>query len=170
LEVAVAIGFAAGDEGAGVGVPVGLGERDAVEGGVELAVAGAAEAVSGPVGGPDREWGGAVVAGVGVVGSESVDAGGLAEDLGGGEGPAAADLQERRSEVFDEVGDLSLELVDVDGELAASLDEVACQACDEPVDSLGGRRPCRRCWPGRGTGRSVPSRGRARGDASAAVR
>jgi hypothetical protein len=40
---------AAGDHCFGVGVPVCLGERDPVERGVELAVAGAAEPVSGSV-------------------------------------------------------------------------------------------------------------------------
>jgi hypothetical protein len=44
----------------------------------------------------------AVVAGVGVGALEAVDAGGLAEDLRGRERPAAADREQRRSELLDE--------------------------------------------------------------------
>jgi len=47
FEAAVAVGAASVEEGAGVGVPVGLDECYAVEGGVELAVAGAVEPVPG---------------------------------------------------------------------------------------------------------------------------
>ncbi len=46
FEAAVAVGASAGDQGSRAGVVVGLGERDAVEGGVELAVAAAAEPVA----------------------------------------------------------------------------------------------------------------------------
>jgi hypothetical protein len=51
-----------------------LGERDAVDGGVELPVARAAESVPLPVGRPDWQRGGAVVAGVGVAALEAFDA------------------------------------------------------------------------------------------------
>lgn len=69
-------------------VPAGLGKRDAVQGGVQLAVPGAAQPVPGLVRRPDRQWRGAVIAGVGVAGLELVDAGGLADDFGRGEGAA----------------------------------------------------------------------------------
>jgi hypothetical protein len=50
FESAVTGGSAAGEQGSGVGVAAGLGEGDAVQGGVELSVAGAAESVAGAVG------------------------------------------------------------------------------------------------------------------------
>ena len=49
--------------------------------GVELSVAGAAEAAPIVVAGPDRRWGGAVVAGEGVSRSESFDAGDFADQF-----------------------------------------------------------------------------------------
>ncbi len=62
----IALGLAALEECSGAGVAAGLGDGDAVQGGVELAVAGAGEAVARVVPGPHRERGGAGVAGVGV--------------------------------------------------------------------------------------------------------
>jgi hypothetical protein len=53
FESAVALCFAACEQSLRVGVPLRLGEGDPVECGVELAVAGAAEPVSGSVRGPD---------------------------------------------------------------------------------------------------------------------
>jgi hypothetical protein len=70
-------------------MPVSLGERDSVQCGIGLPVSGAAKSVSGLVRRPDRQWCGAVVAGVGVAGLEPIDAGGLADDLGGSKRPTA---------------------------------------------------------------------------------
>jgi len=80
--------------------------------------------------------GGAVVAGVGVVALEAVDAGGLADDLGGGERPAAADRDQRRRERLDERCDLCLERVDLDGELAAALGDFASEPGDRALDTV----------------------------------
>ena len=73
--VGVAVGGSPVKEAARWGVVAGLGEGDAVDGSVELAVAGSAEAVPVGVGGPHRQRGGAVVAGVCVPGVEPFDAG-----------------------------------------------------------------------------------------------
>jgi hypothetical protein len=62
-------------------VTAGLGQRDAVERRVELAVPGAGEAMAFPVAGPDGERRGAVVAGERVLGFEASDVGDFADDL-----------------------------------------------------------------------------------------
>ena len=85
LASAVPTVLAAFDQAFGRRMPAGLGERDAVQGGVQLAVPGAAQPVPGLVRRPHRQRCGAVVAGVGVTGFESVDAGGFADDLGCGQ-------------------------------------------------------------------------------------
>ena len=49
FEAAVAVCSASRDHGSSLGVPVRLGERDSVEGGIELPVASTVESVSGSV-------------------------------------------------------------------------------------------------------------------------
>jgi len=78
----VAGGAAPGQEGSGVRVVVRLGDCEAVNRGVELPVTCATEAVTFAVTGPHRQRRGPVVAGVGMPG--------LAEDLRGAQGGAAA--------------------------------------------------------------------------------
>lgn len=53
------------------------------------------------------------MSGVGVLGFEALDAGGLAQDLDRGQGAAAGNGDQRRSEVLDEFGDLGGELLDL---------------------------------------------------------
>ena len=60
------------------------------------------------------------MAGVGVLGGEPVDAGGLAEDLRRGEGAAAGDGQQCWGERFDLCGEFGRELIDLGGELAGA--------------------------------------------------
>src|SRR6476661_5066448 len=91
LTSAVAGGSAAFDHGLGWWMPPGLGERDPVQRGVELAVAGAAEPVPGLVRRPHRQGRRAVVPCVSIAGLGPFNAGGLAEDLGRGQGAAAGD-------------------------------------------------------------------------------
>ena len=91
-----------------------LRERDAVDCGVELPVASATESVSCSVGGPDGQGRGAVVACERGGALEPFDAGGLTEDVGGGERSAAADRELCRCELFDQLRDLMLELRDRD--------------------------------------------------------
>jgi hypothetical protein len=62
------------------------------------------------------------VAGVGVVGTEAHDAGGLADDLRGGERTATADRNQRGRELPDERRDLVRERVDLAVEIAKALD------------------------------------------------
>ena len=86
-------GLFAGEVGGGVGVPVGFVDGEAVKGAVELAVAAAVEAVAVGVarGGGDRC--GPAGAGELCVGAEAVGAGDLADQLRGGQRPAAALLR-----------------------------------------------------------------------------
>jgi hypothetical protein len=74
------------------------------------------------------------VAGVGVIGAEAGDSGGLAEDLRGGERTAACEL-------LDEDRDLVFELIDLDVEGAEALDDLAYEPRDGAWLSLepGGR-------------------------------
>ena len=102
----------AGDVVLGLGVAAGAGERDAVNGGVDLAVAAAVEAVAVGLAGADgdrRDAGGACELGVG---GEAVGAGDLADELGGGQRPEAGLGEQLRRGLGDEVGDLGLERVD----------------------------------------------------------
>jgi hypothetical protein len=85
---------------------VSLGERDSVQCGIGLPVSGAAKSVSGLVRRPDRQWCGAVVAGVGVAGLEPIDVGGLADDLGGSKRPTARQGEEGRRQLLGELSDL----------------------------------------------------------------
>ena len=82
------------------------------------------------------------MAGVGVVGVEAVDAGGLTEDLGGRERPAAVDREQRRGKCADERDQLLFEFVDLDGQLAAAVGELACKTGDGAggIGELGGER------------------------------
>ena len=66
-------------------MPTGLGERYAVQGGVQLAVPGAAQPVPGLVRRPHWQRCGAVEPVVGVTRFEPVDTGGLTDDLGRGQ-------------------------------------------------------------------------------------
>ena len=117
-------------------MPASLSERDPVQCGVELPVAGAAKSVSGLVRRPDRQGCSAVVAGVGVAGLEPIDAGGLADDLGGGKRPTARQGEEGRRQLLGELGDLLGQLLDADGELDAAFGQVAGQPSDDPGSIL----------------------------------
>ncbi len=103
-------------------------ERDPVQGGVELPVAGAAQAVSGFVRRPDRQWRRAGAAREGVLGSEPVDACRLADDLGRSDRTAPRDRDERRREIRDRRCDLGGQVVDLNGELAATVDQAASES------------------------------------------
>lgn len=92
-------------------VALDLCQRDAVQGGVELAVACAVE--PDPTAGaarPHRHRGGTGVHGEpGLVGEPPVDACGLTDDLGRPERTTARQLQQGRRAFGDQVGDLSLQ-------------------------------------------------------------
>ena len=94
----VSVGSTSLEERPGFGVVVRLSDGDAVERGVDLPIAATAEPVAFSVARPDRQRGGAVVAGVGVPGPEPSNVRGLPEDLGGAQGGAATDLQQCRRE------------------------------------------------------------------------
>src|ERR1700758_2866748 len=93
------LGFPGGDQPLVVGVALAalhanLGDGNAVDGGVELAVTGAAEAhLAGGVARPPRDGADSGVAGEGGPAFEPRYSGGLAEDLGRRQLPADLDVQ-----------------------------------------------------------------------------
>jgi hypothetical protein len=118
FEAGLAFGAFAGEVVAGLGVAAGAGERDAVNGSVELAVAAAVKPMAVGLAGADRDWGDAGGAGEFGLRPKAARAGDLAEQLGRGQGPEAGLAEQLRRGLVDEVGDLGLELVGGDGEFA----------------------------------------------------
>ncbi len=100
----------------------GLRDRDPVEAGVDLAVAGAAQSVPISVPGPDRQRCGAAWPGVGVLGLEAVHVRGLADELRGGEQADAVHRQQCWCHERDQCIELPLDIPDLLGELRASGD------------------------------------------------
>ena len=151
--------------------PVGFVDGEAVQGAVELAVAAAVEAVAVGVargGGDRRAAGGARELGVG---REAVGAGDLADELGGGQGAAAALGEQLRRVAFDERGELCLELVDARGELADAATSSSRRSSRE-WSAVRGRAggeafPSQLAVSARRPGSRARARGRA--DASAAL-
>ena len=108
----LAFGAFAGDVVLGLGVAARAGDGDAVDGGVDLAVAAAVEAVAVGLAGADRDRGEAGGAGELGVGGEAVGAGDLADELGRGQRPEAGLGEQLRRDLGDELGDLGLERLD----------------------------------------------------------
>jgi hypothetical protein len=111
-----------------LGVAAGAGDDDAVQRGVDLAVAALVEALSPGVaraGGDRRDPGGA-----GELGrcGKPLRAGDLADELGRGEGPEPGLGEQLRSDLGDQGGDLALECLDRPGELADAPQFVARDA------------------------------------------
>jgi hypothetical protein len=114
----LALGLPAREVGGRFGVQAAFGDREAMQGAVELAVAAAVEAVAlGSSGGCGDRCRAGGAGELGVAG-EAGDAGDLAEQLGGGQDAAAAFGQQSRRERGDERGELGFEVVDGAGEFA----------------------------------------------------
>ena len=79
-----------------------------MDGGVDLAVAAAVEAVAVGLAGADRDRGDAGGAGELGVGGEAAGAGDLADELGRGQRPEAGLGEQLRRDLGDELGDLAL--------------------------------------------------------------
>ncbi len=107
------------------GVDASLGDRDPVQGAVELAVAAAVEAVALVFAGAGVEWGDAGVASQLGVGSEAGDRADLAEQLRGAQGPAAGKLEQPWRERLRARPQFALELADRAGQAAATSEQVA---------------------------------------------
>ena len=90
-------------------------DGEAMKRAVELAVAAAVEAVAVGVAGGGGDRGAAGDAGEFCVGGEAVGAGDLADQLGGGQRPAAALGEQLRRVALDEGGEFCFELVDACG-------------------------------------------------------
>jgi len=103
FEAGLAFGAFAGQVVLGLGVAAGAGERDAVNRGVELAVAAAVQAVAVGLAGADRDRGDAGGAGELGFGAKAAGAGDLAEQLGRGQGPEAGLGEQLRRGRLDEV-------------------------------------------------------------------
>ena len=112
VAVGLAFGAFAFDVGLGLGVAACAGDGDAVNGGVDLAVAAAVESVAVGLAGADRDRRDAAGAGELGVSGEALDAGDLADQLAGGQGPEAGFGEQLRRDRGDEPGDLSLERLD----------------------------------------------------------
>ena len=112
----------------------GLGDGDLVQGGVDLAVARAAEAMAGVVAGGHGLRGGPVPARVGRSGAKAAGAGGLADELGGGPWAATRDLEQRGRQAGDELPDAAVEFARTGVELAGALEQLARKLGDEPVE------------------------------------
>ena len=84
------------------------------------------------------------MAGVGVLAAEPVDAGGLAEDLRGSQGPDPDDGQQGRRQILDQGSDLRVQLVDLAGglvELGSCHERYREDEGGDPVDSGAEGRP-----------------------------
>src|SRR5919108_2861263 len=110
-----------------------LGDGDPVEGRVELTVAATAQAMAGPVARPDGDGCRPVVTGERLLGSEAGHAGGLADDLGGGQRPTPREGEEARRQATNQRLDLALEGPNGETQLADPGQQVA----GEPGDGLG---------------------------------
>lgn len=130
LGLGVAGGHALGEVVATTTLESDLGDRDAMQGQVELAVPGTRESMTAAVGRPDGHRRRAVVAGEGGGTAEALDAGRLAHELGRGERPAARESQERRRQVGHEAADLALQAVDGPRQLADASHQVEGDAGD----------------------------------------
>jgi hypothetical protein len=125
FEAGLTFGALASDVVLGLGLTAGARERDAVDGRIELAVAAAVEAVAVGLARTDRDRGHAGRARELGSGGETLDAGDLAEQLGGGQRAEAWFVEQVRRDVRDEVGDFRFELVEADGQLAQPAQLVA---------------------------------------------
>ena len=106
-------------------VDTALGNRDPVQGAVELAVAAAVEPVAPVFAGAGFERCDAGVAGELRVGVEAFDRSDLAEQLGGADRAAAGQCQERRRGLRGRCLQLAVEFEDRPREAAAASDELA---------------------------------------------
>ena len=95
-----------------------LGDGDAVNGDVELAVATATQPMADGVARPDWLWRAAVVAGELGGRAEATDARRFADQLGRAQAAAAGQGEQRRCQLGYQAGDLALQAVDRGGQLA----------------------------------------------------
>ena len=110
--VGLAFGAFAGDVVLGLGVAAGAGDGDAVDRGVDLAVAAAVEAVPVGLARADRDRGQAGGAGELGVAGKAAGAGDLADELGRRQRPEAGLGEQLRRDLGDELGDLGRERLD----------------------------------------------------------
>lgn len=108
LGAGVAVGLAALEVGDRVGESAGLGDRDPMQGGVQLTVAASREPVAAAIARPDRQRRRAVVAREGVAGAKAHHPGDLADDLGRRQGRHAVNLKEHRCDLRGALSDLPL--------------------------------------------------------------
>src|SRR5665647_2165113 len=120
LAGALALGPLAGHEGLRRLVHAQLGEGDAVQGGVQLAVAAAVQAVAVALAARDRQGCDAGVHGEARRAGEALGPGRLADEAGGAEGAAARQGEEFGGELLGEHGDLAPQAGDLGGERTAA--------------------------------------------------
>src|SRR6266545_4025483 len=121
----LAFAASAFDVGAGLGVAAGAGDDDAVQRGVDLAVAALVEALSLGVAGAGRDRRDAGGARELRWCGETLGAGDLTDELGGDQRPEPRLGEQLWRDLFDELGDVALELVDRGGQFAQAAQHVA---------------------------------------------
>ena len=139
LALGLALGAFAGEEGARRLMGAHLRDRDAVQGGVQLAVAATVQAVAIGAAARDRHGGDAGVHGEARLAGEAQGACGLANEAGGGETTAAGQGEQLGGELGGELRDLALQGVDLHREAAAAACEVEGDAHLHP-GRQGGER------------------------------
>src|SRR5204862_6292546 len=122
---ALSLALLALEVGASRWVDASLRDRDPVQGAVALAVAAAVEPVAAVFAGAGFEWGDVGMAGKLRVGLEALDRADLAEQLGGADGAATGERQERRRGLLGRCLQLPVESEDRACETAAAADELA---------------------------------------------
>src|SRR5215218_959975 len=141
---ALALGALASDVVLCFAVAAQAGDRDAVDRGVDLAVAAAVEPVTAGVAGADRDRGDPGGPGELGVRSEPLGAGDLADELGCGERAEPWLSEQVRRDLDDEVSDLAFQLLDRLGQVA---DAAQLVARNPDADGLvGSGEPPRDAW------------------------
>ena len=137
----LAFGDLAGEVGAGWWVVAGLDDRDAVEGGVELAVAAAVESVSAcGLAGAAGDWCGAAKAGEGGGVAEAADVAGVGDHGGGDLRAGAMQVGDRVAVLGEQLGDLGVE----GGDALVEVFDVAGEVADAVGPRFARRAQCRR--------------------------
>ena len=170
FSVRLAVAALFGDVDRGPGVVEELGEREHVEGVVELAVAAGIEAVAVGASGGDRDRRASGEPRELRVAGEAVNPGDLADQLGGDQHPDPSFGQQLGRDLSDEPGELLVELGDRAGQLPDPADHVARDP-DPDVGSASPQTPSDLglpAGPDQARAWGSPSRARGRAAASAA--
>jgi hypothetical protein len=113
-----------------------LGNGDAMEGRIDLAVAAAAESEVSCVPRPHRDRRGSIPRGEGRLGTKSLGASSLADDLRGGESCTALQRKQRWRDSLHKLGNLTFKLVSAERQLATPAQELSTDVHQGAVQVL----------------------------------